>query len=79
MSDLANRLVQAATNAADKAEVEVYAGRRLARADLRHISEAVIAAVLRELETACVSEIWFDGPQLRALAGVVEEGEKTDV
>lgn len=78
MSGLADRLVTAATNAADKAEVEAYAGRRLARADLRHISEAVTAAVLRELDQAVMELVALgssDFIDLEALAGVVERGE----
>jgi hypothetical protein len=54
---LTQRLVEAATNAADKAEVEVYAGRRLARADLRYISEAVTAVLLREVAEELFEEL----------------------
>ncbi len=48
-SDLSRTLTEAATNAIDKSEAEVYAGRRLARADLRYMAEAAVAAVLETL------------------------------
>lgn len=73
---LANRLVEVATNAADKAEVEVYADRRLTRADLRFISESVTAAVIREL-SAHLREVSNPKPWLDELAEVVEKGEQT--
>ena len=72
MSDLADRLVTAATTAADKAEVEVYDGRRLTRADLRYVSESVVAAVLRTLaESGQVA--WAES--LAGLADAVLRGE----
>lgn len=77
-SPLANRLVEAATNAADQSEVEVFRGRRLARADLRHMSEASTVAVLRmlayEFDGVAPDECHPTDTLLR-LADEIEKGE----
>lgn len=72
MSELAESLAEAATNAVDRAEAEVYAGRRLTRADLRYMAGFAVAAVLETLAAHCDPVSVGDGSTSQALLANTE-------